>query len=377
MAWADAQALDGTSNPTQLAGDGTPPVDEFELMEVIAVLGRSPLGGRDHVARIVECAWRLPSLYRRVVSGRVAPWRAERVADLTRSLNADAARFVDAQLPHLDGLSWVQIERLVAEAVLRFDPDRAEAERQAAADRRRCDVSDPDDNGIVHVDAVLDAADGRDLEQAVARRAELRGRLGDDSTKDVRRSQALGDLARKDLELDLLLTDPDTGEVTATSPGRKVTLNLHVTDTTVTGENPVARWMQRPVSGEQVREWCRTASSIIVRSVIDLADCVPVDSYEIPDRHRRQVEIRDHTCRFPHCTRPAERCDLDHAVPHGKGGPTCPCNLVPLCRRHHRAKTHSRWRYEILAPGRYRWTSPHGHQFDVGPEGTTGPPARE
>ena len=30
-------------------------------------------------------------------------------------------------------------------------------------------------------------------------------------------------------------------------------------------------------------------------------------------------------------------CDIDHAQPHAAGGVTCPCNLVPLCRRHHRA----------------------------------------
>ncbi|WP_225869048.1 HNH endonuclease signature motif containing protein, partial [Nocardioides sp. Root79] len=74
------------------------------------------------------------------------------------------------------------------------------------------------------------------------------------------------------------------------------------------------------------------------------------------------------TCRFPHCTRPAKRCDLDHATPHNKGGPTCPCNLVPLCRRHHRAKTHSAWDYVITSPGQYEWTSPTGLIFTVGPD---------
>jgi hypothetical protein len=45
--------------------------------------------------------------------------------------------------------------------------------------------------------------------------------------------------------------------------------------------------------------------------VLDLAEHIPVDSYEIPDRHRVQVELRDHTCRFPHCGRQARICDLD------------------------------------------------------------------
>jgi 5-methylcytosine-specific restriction endonuclease McrA len=195
----------------------------------------------------------------------------------------------------------------------------------------------------------------------------------------VRRSKAAAELARQDLALDLLIPDPDTGEVVATVPGRKVVLNVHVTDTTITaaGENPfanpVGRWEEGrcPISSAQIREWLRSKdTTIIVRPVIDLADHVPVGSYEIPDRHRTRVQLRDPTCRFPHCTRPAQRCDIDHHRPYGEGGPTCPCNLVPLCRRHHRAKTHSAWRYETPMPGSYVWTSSNGFRFRVDHRGT-------
>ncbi len=164
-----------------------------------------------------------------------------------------------------------------------------------------------------------------------------------------------------------------TGEVIAKSPGRRSVLNLHITDTTLTGDNPVGRCEETrgPVLASQIREWLSLpGSTIIVRPVIDPADCTPVDSYEIPDRHRIRVQLRDHTCRFPSCTTPATRCDLDHAIEHNKGGPTCPCNLVPLRRRHHRAKTHSTWGYQVLRPGHYLWTSPNGAHFLVTPVGT-------
>ncbi|MDQ6522708.1 HNH endonuclease [Nocardioides sp. LHD-245] len=364
-----------------IAGPGAPLVSEFGLMELVAVLGRSPDGGKAYVGRVIECAWRLPNVYAAVTAGRLAPWRAERIADLTRSLSAEAAGFVDRQLWDASGVGWAQLERLVAEAVLRFDPERAEAERQRAADQRRFDVGAVDEHGLVHLDGLLDAADGHDLDLAVARRAEVLGRLGDDSALDVRRSKAAAELARDDLALDLLIPDPDTGEV-ATSPGRKVVLNVHVTDTTITGTtitgdnpfgNPVGRWEEGrcPISSAQIREWLRTKdTTVIVRPVIDLADHVPVGSYEIPDRHRARVILRDQTCRFPHCTRPATRCDVDHARPYGEGGPTCPCNEVALCRRHHRAKTHSTWRYDTPAPATYVWTSPTGHRFRVDHRGT-------
>ncbi|WP_332642036.1 HNH endonuclease signature motif containing protein [Aeromicrobium sp.] len=376
-----ATIMDGVIDTgVPIAGDGAPLVSEFNLMEFIAVLGRSPDGGRAYVGRIIECAWRLPGIYAAVVEGCLEPWRAERIADLTRPLNADAAAFVDRQLAAVGGVGWAQLERLVTEAVIRFDPERAEQERQAAAERRRVDFGEVDANGQVESHSVLDAADAHDFDLALSRRAKLRGKLGDTDSFDVRRSKSVGDIARQDLALDLLFADGETGEVIAESPGRKVEMSVHITDTTLNADesgnpfaNPVGRWDQgrAPVNAAQIKEWLQAPNTTVtVRPVIDLADCVPVDSYEIPDRIRRRVEQRDHACRFPWCGRPASKCDLDHVVPHNKGGPTCPCNLAPGCRRHHRAKTFSNWRYTVILPGYYLWASPQGHHFLVGPDGT-------
>ncbi|HWJ66072.1 MAG TPA: HNH endonuclease signature motif containing protein [Nocardioides sp.] len=427
-AWADQNTTDCTEGAATLvdgvidtgvpiAGDGAPLVSEFALMELIAVLERSPDSGRGYVGRVIECAWRLPLLYAAVVAGKVAPWRAERVADLTRPLSAEAAAFVDRHLnAAIGGVGWKQLERLVAEAVIRFDPERAEAERQKAADQRRFSPDEVDEHGQVRWDGVLDAADSLDLDQAIAREADIRGRFGDDSPLDVRRSKAAGAIARRDLALDLLIHDEETGEVVAEAPGRKVVLNVHITDTSLddlidddlggeaagvsrrpwpasstnedhgassTNEdgNPVGRCEETgmPVTIGQIKEWLLARhTTVTIRPVIDLADCVPVDSYEIPDRLKRRVQQRDHTCRFPGCPRRAVKCDIDHHTPYAQGGPTCPCQLVALCRRHHRAKTFSLWRYVIIAPAHYLWISPSGRHFHVGPLGTTAldPPRR-
>ena len=50
------------------------------------------------------------------------------------------------------------------------------------------------------------------------------------------------------------------------------------------------------------------------------------------------ITIRAGTCRFPTCTVPANRCDLDHHQPHPHG-PTSATNQDPFCRRHHRGNT--------------------------------------
>jgi hypothetical protein len=129
------------------------------------------------------------------------------------------------------------------------------------------------------------------------------------------------------------------------------------------------------VTAEQVRTWCGSHVGgpdvqIVVKPVVDLDEHIHVRAYEVPDRLAEQSELRDHACVFPWCTRPARRCDKDHVVAHDRDGPTCSCNVAPLCRRHHRLKTHSPWSYVPLDPGSYIWTSPHGYQYLVDHTGT-------
>jgi len=91
---------------------------------------------------------------------------------------------------------------------------------------------------------------------------------------------------------------------------------------------------------------------------------------------RELVILRDRHCMFPWCGRDACACDLGHIVPYvpmDEGGPpgqTNPQNLAPLCRRHHRAKTAKRWRYERTEDGTYTWTSPLARTYLVSETGT-------
>ncbi len=118
------------------------------------------------------------------------------------------------------------------------------------------------------------------------------------------------------------------------------------------------------MTADQIRAWCgRPDTEVVVKPVIDLNQQIRVDRYEIPDRLTEQTALRDGSCVFPWCSRPARSCDTDHVIPHARGGPTCSQNLAPLCRRHHRLKTHSTWTYTVLEPGTYLWSSPHGYQF--------------
>ena len=71
IAWADANVVEDLQGAATvrdsyvdtgipIAGPGAPLVSEFGLTELVATLGRSLDGGRDHVGKVIECGWRLP-----------------------------------------------------------------------------------------------------------------------------------------------------------------------------------------------------------------------------------------------------------------------------------------------------------------------------
>ncbi|MBP2365302.1 HNH endonuclease [Pseudonocardia parietis] len=78
---------------------------------------------------------------------------------------------------------------------------------------------------------------------------------------------------------------------------------------------------------------------------------------------RRHVEIRDRTCCFVGCRRPARKAQQDHTWEHQHGGPTVTENLGPLCVLHHAIKTAGRWRVHQPEPGVFRWRSPLGRVY--------------
>ena len=73
------------------------------------------------------------------------------------------------------------------------------------------------------------------------------------------------------------------------------------------------------------------------------------------------IKIRAGTCRFPTCTVPADRCDLDHheAVPKGA---TSARNMDPFCRRHHRGKTFA-WLAALRDDYGVDWTMPDAEHY--------------
>ena len=97
------------------------------------------------------------------------------------------------------------------------------------------------------------------------------------------------------------------------------------------------------IDAEQVRQLAADATLRLVEEpVVSVAEAF---RYQPSAALERAVRLRDLTCRFPGCDRPAVVCDVDHTVPFDhadprNGGLTVAANLKCLCRQH---RIHSRY----------------------------------
>lgn len=344
-----------------LGGPGTPSVSEDAIVELAAVLGKSTAAGKHFVARAMELRHRLPELWSRVATCEVPTWRAMRIAEQTLDLPVDGAAYVDRAIAPVAGTcSWAQLERTAEAAKIRFDPVEAERARVASQGGRclRIALDQPIPAGTVYLDGVLGVDDAIDVENAVAAEAEALAQRGSTDPLEVRRSNALGNIARAHLAL--------SWEQSEIGRARKpLVVHVHAAPSGVC--DPVGRCeaTRSPINLTQIKSWCSEQDRrVTIRPVLDLAEHHHVERYEVPQAIRAAAIEIDQTCVFPHCTWHAAGSDLDHIEPYPagagqEGGRTSSDNIAPLCRRHHRHKTFTQWQYRRVRAGTYLWTSPH------------------
>jgi hypothetical protein len=124
---------------------------------------------------------------------------------------------------------------------------------------------------------------------------------------------------------------------------------------TVIAELPTLQGL-RGAPGGELRDGLMVPAATVQRIACDcgyevakiLDDGVHVDlsasTRTVPPRLRRMVELRDRHCRFPGCNALPDHCDVHHLVWVVHGGKTVLCNLVLLCRRHHRYPHELGWK---------------------------------
>ena len=173
--------------------------------DLAAALGITQDAGRQLIADALELAHRLPRLWKRVLAGEVPVWRARLIARETTDLSQKAALFADrliAATPRRIG--QVQAARLVQEARLYFDPDRALADEEEALTKRGVWLRHGSAPATTDVTMTLDTPDALLFDQTLTRIASDLNELGDTETLEVRRARAVGILADPQHALDLL-----------------------------------------------------------------------------------------------------------------------------------------------------------------------------
>jgi hypothetical protein len=179
-----------------------------------------------------------------------------------------------------------------------------------------------------------------------------------------------------DAMADLLLTGiSPTG--TGTGITGTVLITVPVLTALGTGTEPGFLDGYGPVPAHTAREIAAGAPSfsrLLTHPETGAVLSVGRDRYSVPADLRRWLRLRDGSCRFPGCARPATRSDIDHIRAWQHGGPTDHDNLAHLCAAHHRLKHRTLWAVDTEPNGVLRWTSPGGHTHRTHPETTLGPP---
>src|SRR5205085_5592147 len=184
------------------------------------------------------------------------------------------------------------------------------------------DYNRPSYTGTCGIRGDLDMADALDLEKALQAGAEQQKQLGSALPLKARMAKALGNLARGELVLDYnsgLPTDqPNNLPQPPTTPARQVVLYTHLN---ADGSAYLENAGGHNLTPDQVREWCRTAGQVTIRSVVDLNEEITTPGYRPTDRQAEQVTLRDRSCPFPWCDHNARHGDTDHIEPFDPNGP--------------------------------------------------------
>jgi hypothetical protein len=303
---------------------------------------------------------------------------ARKVASLTRRLDPEAARLVDAAVAEALGQGVGRVLLITEAKVMEADSETARAERAAGLRRRYVAVTPTGPDGLRTVISPVDPADGVWLDASVDRvadaldaRRDLIPDLPVDCTRDELRSVALGWLAHPEDVVALL-----AGELEPRGRGSErshAVVHVHLHQDSLEAADGVARVEELgPVLVEELAGLLGHAR-IKLAPVIDLASTTSVNGYQHPERVKARTHLRCVGEVFPHATSTSRRVDLDHPEPfdpHGPPGQTGDLNAAPLARRHHRAKTHLSYTNRQLGLGRYLWRTPHGLDRLVDATGT-------
>jgi hypothetical protein len=349
-----------------------PAVPDEVASEFSAATGMHPSTASHRVELARSVVARLPGAVKALDAAELTQRQLEALDRATAGLPDEQA--VEVAAACIPGGSSGFARRLAA-ALVRIAPDHAKKKAEENRSRRTVDNwSDPAEGvagfglqGPLDLAALIKAA----IDQTAKKREP-----GECRTIGTRRFDVVLGWARRALGLEPTADEGSSGtsghaDESCDSCGRagSSTLPINVTvplTTLLRLSDQPGELDGMPIPAEAARElaadgrWRRWIVEPVSGALLDIGST----TYRPRAALDRFVRGRDRTCRFPSCTQPSVRCDLDHTFAfHTEDGQTVRGNLVPLCRHHHRLKHETDWSYAVRGNGDVVWTAPSGRQY--------------
>jgi hypothetical protein len=374
--------------------------DSWVVTDVALSTGLSEhtIGGRLATTRFTSEA--LPVTWEALHRGQITTAHHYVVEQVLRDADVAVAQKVEGIVtPKAVANGWTpsQLRDATRYVLLKSDPDGCE-ERAARARKSRSDVTfRAQEDMLASLFVTGDAGTVKAMHEEVEQQAEAMRRAGD--TRPIGELRVAVMAARifgeeltpvvAEPEPDVATQEPDTPtpepgptapmpDPTADEPGpddtqqpapparRRTgtpqTLVVMSLSTLLGGNEPAELVGYGPITPAMARRIA--GDSVLRRLVCDPLTGRPVDlgrtSYRPSQEQRDWIAVRDRTCLFPACRRPAAHCDVDHEQEWDLGGATDCDNCGLLCRRHHNYKTQKGWDLTRTPDDTSRWDSPHG-----------------
>ena len=161
---------------------------------------------------------------------------------------------------------------------------------------------------------------------------------GDPRTREQRRADACGPLARLEDRLECQCGAPDCPAVAERNAAAAAVIHVLAEQATLDGTSDHPGYL--PGFGILPAESVRDLATSAKLKPLTVPNGEPEPGYRPSAASAEFVRWRDLTCRFPGCDAPAQVCDIDHTVPYPLGA-THPSDLKLYCRTH---RVHKRLR---------------------------------
>jgi hypothetical protein len=370
-------------------------------LEVAARLARSGAEGDALVARADYLTTTLPGTFRAWAAGEIDTEKADLIGRKLCRLDTALARRVEtAVLPEAPRVTLDRLRRLIAKEIHRLDPKDADQRHRNARQGRFVRII-PTDDGMAWIEAYVSAADAAAVKAVLDAGAEAlkrhdhatrtdrdptrtgrdsNGTDGADPNDDAdgggrtmanRRADVLTSLAWAAVAAGRIggCNRCRAGLKLADAHGRPVTVNVTVPATSLLGsdDEPAVLEGYGSITPAAARELARNA--VWRRLLTDPRSGTVLDvgrtRYRPPADLAEHILLRDVTCVWPGCDRPANGpgIELDHIHAWVDGGVTAAHNLGAFCAKHHTDKHETGWLVSQPEPGRFDFTSPTGHEY--------------